>query len=241
MARPKARKADPRVAVGYARVSTARQATDGISLEYQQDAIAQYCRLHDLQLSYIVVDAGHSAYKQPLRRRAEGSQVIALASKREVGAVVTLRLDRLFRSIRDCIVTVMDWDKAGVSLHLIDLGGQSIDTSGPMGRMLITMIASVAELESYHKAERARDAWDHHRSRGKRLGSKPPYGYTMGEDGGLVEREDEQKAIKKIHRLRRRGLSVAKIAKNLDKRGPSPRGARWHAKTINRILERESP
>ena len=32
-------------------------------------------------------------------------------------------------------------------MHLVDMGGQAVDTSSPMGRFFLTMLASVAEME----------------------------------------------------------------------------------------------
>lgn len=229
--------ADVTLVVGYARVSTGRQAQHGISLEHQADAINAYCQAHGLTLVELVVDAGHSAYKQHLCRRADGRRVCELVKAGAVGAVVSLRLDRLFRSIQDCINTSMAWDKAGVALHLLDMGGQAVDTSTPMGRMLMAMMAGFAEMESYAKAERARDAWDYKRARGERLGSKPPYGYRMA-DGIAVLDADEQETLDIIIGLRRAGLSYAKIADDLTRRGREPRGEAWYPTTIQRILAR---
>ncbi|NIO74765.1 MAG: recombinase family protein [Armatimonadetes bacterium] len=226
-------------AVGYARVSTGKQAQNGISLEHQADAIKAYCEAHGLTLVELVVDAGHSAYKQPLARRADGRRVCELVRSGQVEAVVALRLDRLFRSIQDCINTSMAWDKADVALHLLDMGGQAVDTSTPMGRMLMAMMAGFAEMESYAKAERTRDAWDYKRARGQRLGSKPPYGYRMA-DGIAVLDADEQETLDVIIMLRRDGMSYTKIAEDLTRRGYRPRGARWHPTTIQRILNRTS-
>lgn len=206
-------------------------------MEHQQDVIESYCKLHGLQLNELVVDAGNSAYKQPLDRRAEGKRLREMLSRREIGSVVALRLDRLFRSIQDCINSVMTWDKAGVSLHLISLGGLTVDTSTPMGRMLITLMAGFAEMESFQKAERARDAWEYKLVRGERLGGKPPFGFRM-EGHQPVPYEPEQMAIQRIVGLRKSGLSFAKICERLQQEGHQPRGTRWHPKTLVRILDR---
>ena len=240
VARPKKRHADRTLAVGYIRVSTGRQAQEGISLEHQRDVIEAYCSLHGLTLHESVVDAGNSAYKQPLERRSDGARIMEMIDRRRVGAVVALRLDRLFRSIQDCINNVMAWDKAGVALHLVSMGGLSVDTSTPMGRMLITLMAGFAEMESFQKAERARDAWEYKVARGERLGGKPPFGYRL--DGHRpVEVEEEQVAIERMLTLRQGGLSVAKICKTLEQEGHKARGRRWHPKTVVRILRREAP
>ena len=238
MARPKRRKPSRQRAVGYIRVSTEKQARTGISLEHQEDVIRAHCRARGLELVELVVDDGHSAYKQPLARRQAGRRVVELVEAGDVGVVVVLRLDRIFRCIQDTINTTIHWDQLGVALHLLDLGGQSIDTSKPMGRMMMALLGGFAELESYAKAERARDAWEYKRARGERLGSLPPYGYTMSDDGQVVEHEAEQAIIRRIVELRAGGCSARRICARLEEAGVEPRGRAWHRTTVDRILER---
>ncbi len=239
MARPRKKRVDQKQAVAYIRVSSSRQVQEGISLEHQRDVCEAYCRLHGLVLHEVVVDGGASAYKQPLDRRSDGRRVVEMISNRTVGAVVALRLDRLFRSIQDAINNVTTWDKTGVALHLVSMGGMSVDTSTPMGRMLLTLMAGFAEMESFQKAERARDAWEYKIARGERLGGLPPFGYRM--DGSRpVPHDQEQLAIDYILDLRARGLSVAKVCRQLELEGHEPRGKRWHQKTVVRILRRLS-
>lgn len=226
--------------VGYVRVSTAQQANEGISLEQQQAAIKAYCKANKLALKETIVDAGHSAYKQPLRRRESGRRVVELLENGEATGVVALRLDRLFRSMRDCINTVMDWHATGITLRLIDFGGQTVDTSTPMGRIMLTLMAAFAEMESYMKAERIRDVWEHRRSQGRRLGSLPPFGYQAAPGGFVVENQDEQATIAYILECRQRGLSLRSICTHLDGTRYKPRGKRWHTTTLQRILSREN-
>ena len=57
------------------------------------------------------------------------------------------KLDRLFRDAADCLNVTKHWDKRNIALHLIDVGGQTIDTSSSMGRFFLTMMAGVAEME----------------------------------------------------------------------------------------------
>lgn len=142
--------------------------------------------------------------------------------------MVALRLDRLFRSIGDCVGTVQGWDKAGVALHLISLGGQAVDTGSVMGRAMLALMAAFGEMESESKKERAVDAWDYQRARGQRLGSVAPYGFNMV-DGRAVPDQDEQAAISRILMLRAEGLSVARIRDALQQTEFKPRGERWNS------------
>ena len=46
------------------------------------------------------------------------------------------------------------WDRTGVALHILDMGGQAIDTSTAIGRMFLTMTAGFAEFERNQTSER---------------------------------------------------------------------------------------
>lgn len=43
-------------------------------------------------------------------------------------------LDRLFRDAEDALRQTKAWDKAGIVLHLVDMGGTSMNTASAMGR-----------------------------------------------------------------------------------------------------------
>lgn len=59
------------VAIGYARVSTTEQSTDGVSLEAQTKRIESYCRAVGLELREVIADPGVSGGK-PLGNAPEG-------------------------------------------------------------------------------------------------------------------------------------------------------------------------
>jgi len=238
----KAKKLAPelaRRAVGYVRVSTAQQVAEGISLEHQADAIREHCAARGLELVSMVVEAGHSAYSQPLSRRVEGRWVTEMVRRHEVGTVVALRLDRLFRSIADCVGTVQAWDRAGVALHLISLGGQAVDTGSAMGRAMLALMAAFGEMESEVKAERTVDAWDFKRARGERLGSVPPFGYRQTATGHVETHDAERAVVARIMGRRSEGYPVAAIVRELDAEGIPARGSRWYATTVRRIVAAE--
>jgi DNA invertase Pin-like site-specific DNA recombinase len=117
-----------------------------VSLEAQESAMRAYCRMRGLEIVEMVRDGGVSAGK-PLADREGGKRVLKLVHNHKVKGVIAWKLDRLFRDCSDCLLVTRRWDKQGVSLHLIDLGGQAVDTSSAMGRFFLTVIAGVAELE----------------------------------------------------------------------------------------------
>lgn len=208
----------PSAVVAYVRVSTEEQANEGVSLDAQEARIRAYCAMRGLELAEVVVDAGVSAYK-PLADREGGRRVLDMVRSRKVAAVVALKLDRLFRNAADCLDVCGAWDRAGVALHLVDLGGQAVDTSSAMGRFFLTVMAGAAELERNQIAERTSLALQHKRAKGERTGTVR-YGYTLAEDGvNLIENEAEQGVIRTVREARDRGLSLRAIVAELDRAG----------------------
>jgi DNA invertase Pin-like site-specific DNA recombinase len=76
------------------------------------------------------------------------------ARLRKGDTLVAVRLDRIGRSVRNLLDVADELDKRGVNLVLLD---QGIDTRTPMGRMLFTILAAVAEFERALIIERTKD------------------------------------------------------------------------------------
>ena len=224
-------------AVGYVRVSTVEQVEDGVSLAAQTAQIQAYATLRGLELVEVIVDAGVSG-GDALDTRDGGARLLGLVKSKRVGAVLACKLDRLFRDAADCLSTTAAWDKAGVALHLLDLGGQSIDTGSAMGRMFLTMAAGFAEMERNMVKERTRAALAHKKSKGERVGNIA-YGYQLSADGVALEANAaEQAVISIVLELRAAGMSQRGIAEELNARGLATRtGGRFMQAQIVNILK----
>lgn len=225
-------------AVGYCRVSTQEQAEQGISLDAQEARIRAYATMRGLELVDVVVDAGVSAGKYTLEQREGGRQVLAAIRGRTVRHIIALKLDRLFRDAEDALHQTKAWDKAGVSLHLIDIGGASIDTASAMGRMFFLMMAGFAEMERNLIAERTTTALSRKHEKGERIGCLP-YGKALDADGvHLIDHAAEQAVIATVRELRASGLSYRAIAGELNRLGLVNRaGGRFLHTQVVRILE----
>jgi len=129
-------------AVAYVRVSSEEQVRGGVSLDAQEDRIRSYCAMTGLLLVSVIREEGVSGGKL-LRDRPGGGELIQ--SLRRHRHVVALKLDRLFRDAVDALNQTREWDKKGISCHLVDMGGLAIDTSSAMGRLFLTMLAGMAE------------------------------------------------------------------------------------------------
>jgi len=246
--RKASKRADSRAIVAYARVSTTEQVEEGQSLEAQERAIEAYCRLRGLRLVEVVTDPGVSGGK-PLDKREGGGRVLDLIRSGAVGGVVVVKLDRLFRSALDCLATVERWDRRGVSLHLLDMGGSMLDTGSAMGKMFLTVAAGFAELERNQTAERTRASLKRKAEKGERLG-RVPFGYRTGSDGTILRPDPEEQAVlRRLRSMRGDGATYQQLVEYLNTEGISPpkaarggkQGRSWHLATVHRLLNRKEP
>jgi putative DNA-invertase from lambdoid prophage Rac len=191
---------------GYCRVSTLRQASEGESLDVQQRQIEGYAHMHGLTIDRVVVEEGVSG-SVPVADRPKGGELFATLKKGDV--VIAPKLDRLFRSALDALTVVEDMRKRGVSLHLLDLGG---DISGNgLSKLFLTIAAAFAEAERDRIRERVSQSKADQKKRGRYLGGSVPFGFRRGDDGELVPHEGEQEAIREMAALRAQGSSLRAI------------------------------
>jgi DNA invertase Pin-like site-specific DNA recombinase len=192
---------------GYARVSTSRQADEGESLEVQQRQIEGYCHMHALALDAVFVERGVSG-SLPVTERPQGA---ALWGRLQRGdTVIAAKLDRLFRSALDALQTVERFKQFGISLVLLDLGGD-ISANG-LSKLFLTIAAAFAEAERDRIRERVAGTKADQKARGRYLGGKVPFGKQVGVNGELVDVPAEQAAIVKMQTMRQSGASLRTIA-----------------------------
>lgn len=215
-------------AIAYVRASTDEQK---ITLAVQAEKIAAYCTMRGLELAEVIQDAGVSG-SLALKDRPAGQRIAEALCRHGAVHVVALKLDRLFRDAADALAQTRAWDKAGIALHLCDMGGGAVDTSSPMGRMMLTMLAGFAEFERALIAERTAAALAHKRARGEYTGGRAPYGHRL-EAGELVEDAGEQAVIAAARRLKAVGLSLRTIAAELHRAGMVARNG--HAFTATQV------
>jgi DNA invertase Pin-like site-specific DNA recombinase len=230
-------------AIAYTRCSTQEQADSGLGLDAQATRIRAYCAMRSLDLSRIITDPGVSGGK-PLADRPGGQALFEAIRAYKAKAVVMLKLDRMFRNAGDCLNTVEAWDKSGIALHVVDLGGNAIDTTSAAGRFMLVVLAGAAEMERNLTRERTRSALAVKKTNGQRVGTVP-YGYDLAEDGDtLIENEAEQAVVTDIQAMRGKGLTLKRIAGELTKRGVRTKTGKskgWSHQAVARILGRASP
>ncbi len=176
---------------------------------------------------------------KPLADRPAGGQVVDMLMGGEADAVVICKLDRGFRSASDCLINVEAWDKKGVSLHILNLDGATVDTSTPTGKFMLTVLAAAAEMERNLINERCNEGRRARKAEGKRIG-EVPYGWNLGDDGKtLIEAPEEQRALRLVKGMRAKGFTLIAIATELNKRGyAAKKGGAWSFGQVQSVIRR---
>lgn len=94
----------------------------------------------------------------------------ALESMRYGDTLVVARLDSLGRNVRETILTMSDLGERNINIQVLDL---KLDTSDPMQRVVLDVMASLAEWEHNLFARRTREGVAHARAEGRVAGPKP--------------------------------------------------------------------
>jgi DNA invertase Pin-like site-specific DNA recombinase len=213
------------IAIVYVRVSSARQAAEGLSLEAQERTLTQAAESAGYEVS-LFTDSGKSG--KSLRTRLGLQSALVELNSGRASALYVARLDRLARSVSDLLGIVDQANKFGWRLVLLDIG---VDSATPHGRLVLSMLGSVAEFERGLISERQKDVHAERRSRGD------VWGVTTG---NLPETSQEVRAL--VSNLSASGLSLRAIAQELTARKiPTTRGGvAWYASTVRALLNSPS-
>ncbi len=140
------RSAEPSL-IGYARVST-----------LDQDTTTQEAALRAAGCRVIRTEKASG-------RSREGRDELAtiLDFIRTGDVLVVTKLDRLGRSTRDVLNLVHELDQRGASLRVLE---PEVSTAGPMGRMVLTVLGMVAEMELGFIRDRQRAGIEQAKARG---------------------------------------------------------------------------
>ncbi len=227
-----------RRAVGYIRVSTDMQATDGLSLDAQTSAIEQFCSMYGLRLEQIhrdVLSGGKS--DRP------GLQAALRDLQKGVDVLIVLKFDRLSRSIKHFCELYETYFQSGEK-ELVAIR-ESIRLDSSLGRALVSILLVFAQMEREATAERTREALRHMKECGYFHG-KAPYGFMKvpRNDGSrykiLVENPDEQRTMSRIKSWLDSGDRIPELVRKLNAEGvPPPRSKKWRTSFLYLLVQRQ--
>ena len=148
----------PSTTFGYCRASTVGQTTDNQKLELEQ---AGY------DIRYWFQDEGVSG-KCPAAQRPAFQDLLSKIRRGET--LVVSKMDRLGRDAIDVLQTVRLLQERGVHVIVHQLG--HTDLASPAGKLLLTMLSALAEMERDLLVERTQAGLARAKAEGKQLGRK---------------------------------------------------------------------
>jgi DNA invertase Pin-like site-specific DNA recombinase len=146
----------------YCRVSTSDQ-----RIESQLYQLRELAASRNFEVVQEYADRGFSGSKA---RRPGLDSLMADAHRRKFNVVLVAAFDRVARSTRHFLALLDELDDLNIEFVS---AREAIDTSGPMGRLFVTLIGSIAELERSLIAERIRQGMHRAKLEGQRLGRQP--------------------------------------------------------------------
>ena len=224
--------------VAYLRVSTDRQAEEGLGLDIQRAGIRSWAKTNGHRISEWTADEGISGSNGVESRRGLLDALTAIEDRRASGLVV-YRLDRLARQLTVQEGTLAQVWSMGAQVFSVDHGEiAKDDPDDPMRTALRQMVGVFAQLERGMIGARLRAGRRLKAERGGFAYGSPPFGYRV-EEGELVPDGEETQAIKRIRELHAQRLSLRSISRQLHEEGISPKRAQqWSPETLRRIIAR---
>jgi DNA invertase Pin-like site-specific DNA recombinase len=136
--------------------------------------------------------------------------------------IIAAKLDRLFRSAADALVSVEGWKESGIDLIIAEFGPTPVTDNG-ISKLLVGLLACVADFEHGLIRERVISGRAAKRRAGGHVGGHVPFGYRKigtGKAAILEPIPEQQLAIDRMQELHREGLSLRGIAARVkDERG----------------------
>ncbi|MDJ0904219.1 MAG: recombinase family protein [Xenococcus sp. MO_188.B8] len=146
----------------YCRVSTTDQ-----SCSRQERDLLDYAQ----KAGYSVVGVWKETGSGTKNNRTQRKEVMSLAQARKIDGILVTELTRWGRSTIDLITTLQDLAHWGVSV--IATTGLQFDLTTPQGKLIASVMASLAEFERDLVRERVRSGLAAAKAKGKKLGRRP--------------------------------------------------------------------
>jgi DNA invertase Pin-like site-specific DNA recombinase len=215
--------------IGYIRVSTDQQENSVIS---QKDMLLSYSKLHGMEIDDFFIDFGISG-KNTIKRE-KYLELMELVKGDKVKNIITTSLSRWSRNTLDLLNSIEVLKKHHTDLMVIKENIPSLKTS--MGQFFISILGSVYTLERNLTSERTKDVIKNKKKNGK-VYSRTPFGFDKVDDK-LIKNPYEQKVLRKIKTLRKKGSSYLSISRFLNRNNHKTKmGKKWSKENVYSLLK----
>lgn len=179
----------------YFRVSTDEQ-KERASIETQREFAAQYCKVHEITVIDSYSDDGVSG-TIPVAERPDGSTMLSDARAKKFDTILVYKLDRLARSTLEILKVVETLGRWGIAIKSMT---EPFETDSSVGKFLVSMLASVAQLERDAIRDRSGAGMERLARQGRWLGGRPSFGYQVI-DGKLAIHPEQAEIVKEIFQM----------------------------------------
>lgn len=219
--------------IAYYRVSTARQGESGLGLEAQRAKVEALAteRRATVVAEFIEVESGRKADRPKL--------AAALAEARRRGAAVAVaKLDRIARDAELVLRLSREAEANGMAGFLFcDL--PDVDATTSAGRLILSVMASVAEFEGRRISERTREALQQAKARGVKLGGLRENTATRNDAARERGQANAERLRPVLTALVAQGASLREMADALAKAGTTTKnGKPLSPSSVKLALER---
>ena len=200
-----------KIAAIYIRVSTDFQAEEGYSIEAQKEQLAAYCVSKGIKNYGYYIDGGWSGSNID---RPEIQKLIKDVKDEKISHVIVYKLDRLSRSQKDTLYLIEDV----FNPHNVDFVSlnESMDTSTPMGRLMLGILSAFAQLERENIRLRTSMGMKERVKSGLWMGGgRIPFGYDYNKEKGILVPNKDAEKVRQIYKLYIEGRSAQDIANML--------------------------
>ena len=198
----------------YPRVSTEMQ-VDGFSLDGQKSSLNRYADREEMIVVGMYEDAGKSG--KSIEGRPAFKQMLSdIENGLQIDYILVYKLSRFGRNAADILNSLELVQSYGVNLICIEEG---IDSSQTSGKLLISVLSAVAEIERENIIEQTMNGRKEKARQGGWNGGFAPYGYYL-KDKQLFIQEEEADSVRLIYRLfANSNMGYGKVAQELNLKG----------------------
>ncbi|WP_035050306.1 recombinase family protein [Carnobacterium jeotgali] len=218
----------------YVRVSTEEQAKEGYSVGEQTERMKAYCDAKGWKNIKVYTDAGLSGSNM---NRPALQKMLTDIDRKEVNRVVVYKLDRLSRSQKNTLFLIEDVFMKN-NIDFVDIT-ENLDSSTPIGRMMIGVMSAFSQLEREWIKERMAMGHEARAKAGLYHGGGPaPIGYDY-EDGLLVIDPYEAMQIRYLYEEYAKGTSLRELKRLMNEKYKTKHGAWTSDSSIRRSLSQK--
>jgi len=217
----------------YLRVSTDQQAESGAGIEAQKESCIAYAQRVGCDIIEFFKDESFSG-SLALEKRPGLFDAIASLSKGDV--LLVAKRDRLGRDPIGVAMIEAAAERKGAKI--VSAAGEGTENNDPSSILMRRMVDAFSEYERLIIGVRTKAALQAKKRQKERVGHIP-FGYKLSEDGIHLEKaEKEQDILRQMSELKNQGLSLRKIAEELNKRKAFNRGSsKWNHASVHRIIK----